>query len=86
MQLSSSLGRHHELTPMNVPLTENSVMNMMKTTMGKGGFCLHEIVAMSLAQSTMLACSVLEGVGRTLKGRGLRQVRNAVWKQTGFLD
>ncbi|GFZ16340.1 pleckstrin homology (PH) domain-containing protein [Actinidia rufa] len=24
--------------------------------------------------------SVLEGVGRTLKGRDLRQVRNAVWR------
>lgn len=46
----------------------------------------HEIVAKSLAQSPMLACSVLEGVGRTLKGRDLRQVRNAVWRQTGFLD
>ena len=46
----------------------------------------HEIVARSLAQSPMLACSVLEGVGRTLKGRDLRQVRNAVWRQTGFLD
>ncbi|XP_037492295.1 uncharacterized protein LOC105637308 isoform X2 [Jatropha curcas] len=31
----------------------------------------HEIVAR--AQSPMLACSVLEGVGRTLKGRDLRQ-------------
>jgi hypothetical protein len=29
---------------------------------------------------------VLEGVGRTLKGRDLRQVRNAIWRQTGFLD
>jgi|UniRef100_A0A2N9INP0 hypothetical protein len=44
----------------------------------------HEIVAR--AQSPMLAFSVLEGAGRTLKGRDLRQVRNAVWRQTGFLD
>lgn len=44
----------------------------------------HEIVART--QSPMLACSVLEGVGRTLKGRDLRQVRNAVWRRTGFLD
>lgn len=44
----------------------------------------HEIVAR--AQSPMLACSVLEGAGRTLKGRDLRQVRNAVWRRTGFLD
>ncbi|KAF2321605.1 hypothetical protein GH714_000619 [Hevea brasiliensis] len=32
----------------------------------------HEIVARS--QSPMVACSVLEGVGRTLKGRDLRQI------------
>lgn len=44
----------------------------------------HEIVAR--VQSPMLACSVLEGAGRTLKGRDLRQVRNAVWRRTGFLD
>ncbi|XP_057956547.1 protein S40-7-like [Malania oleifera] len=46
----------------------------------------HEIVARSSARSPMLACSVLEGVGRTLKGRDLRQVRNAVWRRTGFID
>ncbi|KAK7404851.1 hypothetical protein VNO78_05857 [Psophocarpus tetragonolobus] len=46
----------------------------------------HEIVARNSAQSPMLAYSVLEGIGRTLKGRDLRQVRNAVWRQTGFLD
>ncbi|KAK7263418.1 hypothetical protein RJT34_31007 [Clitoria ternatea] len=46
----------------------------------------HEIVARNSARSPMLAYSVLEGVGRTLKGRDLRQVRNAVWRQTGFLD
>ncbi|CAN1294437.1 hypothetical protein LINPERPRIM_LOCUS22456 [Linum perenne] len=44
----------------------------------------HEIVARS--QTPDVAFSVLEGVGRTLKGRDLRQVRNAVWRKTGFLD
>lgn len=44
----------------------------------------HEILASK--PTPMLACSVLEGVGRTLKGRDLRQVRNAVWRRTGFLD
>ncbi|XP_027343742.1 uncharacterized protein LOC113856208 [Abrus precatorius] len=44
----------------------------------------HEIVARNSSKSPMLACSVLEGAGRTLKGRDLRQVRNAVWRQTGF--
>ncbi|KAI5674383.1 hypothetical protein M9H77_14747 [Catharanthus roseus] len=47
----------------------------------------HEIVARgSAARSPKTTFSVLEGVGRTLKGRDLRQVRNAVWRQTGFLD
>ncbi|XAR64721.1 hypothetical protein NMG60_11008514 [Bertholletia excelsa] len=46
----------------------------------------HEIVARGSAKSPKTTFSVLEGVGRTLKGRDLRQVRNAVWRQTGFLD
>ncbi|KAJ7967686.1 Senescence regulator [Quillaja saponaria] len=32
----------------------------------------------------MAATSVFEGVGRTLKGRDMRRVRDAVWSQTGF--
>ncbi|KAH6789767.1 hypothetical protein C2S51_004773 [Perilla frutescens var. frutescens] len=44
----------------------------------------HEVVASR--HSPMLACSVMEGAGRTLKGRDLRQVRNAIWRKTGFLD
>ncbi|KAL0370196.1 UNVERIFIED_CONTAM: hypothetical protein Sangu_0337700 [Sesamum angustifolium] len=44
----------------------------------------HEVVA--ARHSPMLACSVLEGAGRTLKGRDLRQVRNAVWRKIGFID
>ncbi|KAJ4810966.1 hypothetical protein LUZ62_023532 [Rhynchospora pubera] len=47
----------------------------------------HEIVARARAkESPMTTFSVLEGAGRTLKGRDLRQVRNAVWRRTGFLD
>lgn len=45
----------------------------------------HEIVDLA-KESPMTTFSVLEGVGRTLKGRDLRRVRNAVWRQTGFLD
>ncbi|EFJ10615.1 hypothetical protein SELMODRAFT_426954 [Selaginella moellendorffii] len=41
----------------------------------------HELVARS--QTTTF--SVFEGAGRTLKGRDLSRVRNAVLKQTGFL-
>ncbi|XP_068664203.1 protein S40-7-like [Aristolochia californica] len=46
----------------------------------------HEIVARGSARSPWSTFSVLEGKGRTLKGRDLRQVRNAVWRRTGFLD
>lgn len=46
----------------------------------------HEIVARGSGNAPATTSSVLEGVGRTLKGRDLRLVRNAVWRQTGFLD
>ncbi|XP_004494210.1 protein S40-7-like [Cicer arietinum] len=46
----------------------------------------HELVARGSGVSPRTTFSVLEGVGRTLKGRDLRQVRNAVLRQTGFLD
>jgi hypothetical protein len=41
----------------------------------------HEYLARS---RKMAAKSVFEGVGRTLKGRDLSRVRDAVWSQTGF--
>lgn len=41
----------------------------------------HVIVARS-----HVTFSVFEGVGRTLKGRDLRRVRNAVLQKTGFID
>ncbi|XP_002971509.2 uncharacterized protein LOC9640239 [Selaginella moellendorffii] len=42
--------------------------------------------AARIRTSSMVAFSVLEGAGRTLKGRDLRRVRNAVWAQTGLID
>lgn len=41
----------------------------------------HEYLARAHAQSRN---SVFEGVGRTLKGRDMSRVRDAVWSQTGF--
>ncbi|KAF7811162.1 putative senescence regulator S40 [Senna tora] len=41
----------------------------------------HEYLAREYARSRN---SVFEGVGRTLKGRDMRRVRDAVWSQTGF--
>lgn len=46
----------------------------------------HEIVARSSSMMYSNTFSVLEGAGRTLKGRDLRRVRNAVWLKTGFID
>jgi len=45
----------------------------------------HEYLAREQARSQMTTTSVFEGVGRTLKGRDMSRVRNAVWRQTGFL-
>lgn len=41
----------------------------------------HEYLARSRNSA---ATSVFEGVGRTLKGRDMSRVRDAVWSQTGF--
>ncbi|GJN03016.1 hypothetical protein PR202_ga20413 [Eleusine coracana subsp. coracana] len=48
----------------------------------------HEMVARASASGAGPAApfSMLEGAGRTLKGRDLRRVRDAVLRQTGFLD
>lgn len=39
-----------------------------------------------VARSHVTTFSVFEGVGRTLKGRDLCRVRNAVFQKTGFID
>ncbi|KAH9322962.1 hypothetical protein KI387_017601, partial [Taxus chinensis] len=42
----------------------------------------HELISKQLARSQMTSFSVYEGAGRTLKGRDLSEVRNAVWTRT----
>ncbi|XP_021889047.1 uncharacterized protein LOC110808030 [Carica papaya] len=45
----------------------------------------HEYLARAYARNRKNGgASVFEGVGRTLKGRDMRRVRDAVWSQTGF--
>ncbi|KAK8683586.1 hypothetical protein V6N13_039643 [Hibiscus sabdariffa] len=39
-----------------------------------------------LARTRIASFSVHEGIGRTLKGRDLRRVRNAIFEKTGFQD
>ncbi|XP_047319229.1 uncharacterized protein LOC124922542 [Impatiens glandulifera] len=46
----------------------------------------HEWIALNLAKSKISSFSVCEGAGRTLKGRDLANVRNAVLTKTGFLE
>ncbi|KAJ7960778.1 Senescence regulator [Quillaja saponaria] len=46
----------------------------------------HEFIARRLARSHISSFSVFEGVGRTLKGRDLSKVRNAILTKTGFLE
>lgn len=46
----------------------------------------HEWIAKKLARSQISSFSVCEGAGRTLKGRDLKRVRNAILSKTGFLE
>ncbi|CAI0540623.1 unnamed protein product [Linum tenue] len=39
-----------------------------------------------MVRTRIASFSVHEGVGRTLKGRDLSRVRNAIWEKTGFQD
>lgn len=97
--LSVPSRKFHQSAPMNVPVLSKAVMaaraNKSRLLEVDGDaeedddemmLPPHEIVARGSAKSPKTTFSVLEGVGRTLKGRDLRQVRNAVWRRTGFLD
>ncbi|KAL5998366.1 hypothetical protein ACLOJK_009306 [Asimina triloba] len=46
----------------------------------------HEFLAKQVARTRIASFSVHEGIGRTLKGRDLSRVRNAIWQKTGFED
>ncbi|TKY48656.1 Senescence regulator S40 [Spatholobus suberectus] len=90
-RIPSSSVKFHQSAPVNVPVLPTRWRREFDEDDGDAAaeeemLPPHEIVERNSEQSPMLACSVLEGVGRTLKGRDLRQVRNAVWRQTGFLD
>ncbi|GFQ08144.1 hypothetical protein PHJA_002958400 [Phtheirospermum japonicum] len=45
-----------------------------------------EDAAEQMARTRIASFSVHEGIGRTLKGRDLSRVRNAIWQKTGFED
>lgn len=98
-QRNNPRGRHVSASaPMNVPdwskiLRAESVESLPE--IDDGGYYNndeaemvppHEYLAREYARSrnAAAATSVFEGVGRTLKGRDMRRVRDAVWSQTGF--
>ncbi|XP_020238151.2 uncharacterized protein LOC109817332 [Cajanus cajan] len=76
----SSSVKFHQSAPVNVPVMPQRRRRDFDDD--DGGDAVedeemlppHEIVARNAAQSPMMAYSVLEGVGRTLKGRDLRQM------------
>ncbi|XP_072950244.1 uncharacterized protein [Typha angustifolia] len=82
---------HHQSAPVNVPVGPPKARKGVIDFVGEVDderdeadmLPPHEIVARA---SPMTTFSVLEGAGRTLKGRDLRRVRNAVWRKTGFVD
>ncbi|XP_004486158.1 protein S40-6 [Cicer arietinum] len=87
---SSPRGRHVASSlPVNVPdwskiLRVDSVESLHDDDVDDDDLEMvppHEYLARS---RKMAAKSVFEGVGRTLKGRDLSRVRDAVWSQTGF--
>ncbi|KAL3524440.1 hypothetical protein ACH5RR_017274 [Cinchona calisaya] len=90
--LNSNAGRFHQSAPVNVPVWPkkkveefDSLERLDEVDDEKEDeeemVPPHVIVARS-----HVTFSVFEGVGRTLKGRDLRSVRNAVFQKTGFLD
>ncbi|URD85671.1 hypothetical protein MUK42_26739 [Musa troglodytarum] len=92
--LSVPAGRTHHLAqslPVNVPVVPRRARRFeMEATDGADDgdgheiMPPHEIVARTFGrESPMTTFSVLEGAGRTLKGRDLRRVRDAVFRQTG---
>ncbi|MCL7041400.1 hypothetical protein MKW94_022882 [Papaver nudicaule] len=86
--------QHYQSAPVNVPVERRTRVLFEDDVVNGGDYDdddeemlpPHEIVARGGGKSPRTTFSVLEGVGRTLKGRDLRQVRNAVWRQTGFID
>lgn len=86
----NSFSKFHQSAPVNVPVWKkkdgplggldrfDEVEDDLK---GEEMIPPHLLVAQS-----HMTFSVFEGVGRTLKGRDLRRVRNAVFQRTGFID
>ncbi|OAY81178.1 hypothetical protein ACMD2_23539 [Ananas comosus] len=83
---------HHQSAPVNVPLVNRRPASGPEELEGEDDgedemLPPHEIVARARTkESPLRASSMLEGAGRTLKGRDQRQVRDAIWSKMGFMD
>lgn len=78
-------------TPITIPSTPNTVLwHDQRNLLKEEEFTDDQVpphVQVSRKRNTgKLAFPLCSGQGRTLKGRDLRDVRNAVWRMTGFLD
>jgi len=95
---SPASDKFYHSAPMNVPMMSSAMANRARRYAEEDARALneeeefrstmppHEYLSRQLDFSPMHSCSLFEGVGRTLKGRDMRQVRNAVLSQTGFFD
>ncbi|URD84590.1 hypothetical protein MUK42_05120, partial [Musa troglodytarum] len=90
--LSVPVGKVHrpQSLPVNVPVVPRRTTGLGAADGGGDEHEMmppHEIVARTHGRgSRMTTFSVLEGAGRTPKGRDPRRVRDAVLSQTGFLN
>lgn len=95
-EYGAKMGRHqYQSAPVNVPVVPARLRGVPVERDEVGDeddedemmLPPHEIVDRAQGRGEPVTTfSVLEGAGRTLKGRDLRRVRNAVWRRTGFLD
>ncbi|KAK4711417.1 hypothetical protein R3W88_005930 [Solanum pinnatisectum] len=60
--------------------------NVEEDDYGDGIVPPHEYIARRVARNQIASFSMMEGVGRTLKGRDLSKLRNAILTKTGFLE
>ncbi|XP_077247517.1 uncharacterized protein LOC143887291 [Tasmannia lanceolata] len=81
-------GNFPQSAPVNVPVWSKGNSEKLGFYDEEDGFMDEDFLPphVIVARSQVTTFSVFEGVGRTLKGRDLRRVRNAVWRKTGFLD